>query len=90
MGKHQLFLDIEVEAQAIKKKDVVFKVYEEGEKFGELRVSQGSIVWRGRGDKDGRKLGWERFDRLMQEHASRDERRQPGTRTAVARRKLES
>ena len=87
MAKHKLFLDFDVQAQEVRTKDVVFKIYQEGEKFGELRVSQGAVVWRGRKDKDGRKLGWRRFDRLMQEHARHAERRSPGTRTSVARSK---
>jgi hypothetical protein len=36
-------------------------------KFGEFRVSQGAVVWRGRRDKKGRKLNWLQFERLMQE-----------------------
>jgi hypothetical protein len=84
---HQLFVDIELDDVEVKSKDVVFKVYRAGEKFGELRVSQGAIVWRGRRDKQGRKLSWRRFDRLMEETASRAETRKPGTRLGVPRRK---
>ena len=32
----------------VRKEDLVFKVYRDDEKFGELRVSRGAIVWRGR------------------------------------------
>lgn len=68
------------------KKDVVFKVYEGGRKFGELRLSQGAVVWRGRGDQIGRKLRWSRFDELMQSTARRAERRPPGARVTVRKR----
>jgi len=84
---HRLFLDLTVQALEVKTKDVVFKVYREGKKYGELRVSQGAVVWRGRKDKDGRKLGWERFDRLFQEAGRRAERRKPGAVISVPRRK---
>lgn len=84
---HKLFLDLAVQALDIRTKDVVFKVYREGEKFGELRISQGAVVWRGRKDKDGRKLGWKRLDRLFQEEGRRAERRPQGANIGVPRRK---
>lgn len=87
---HQLFIDIELNDVEIKAKDVVFKVYSGSEKFGELRVSQGAVVWRGRRDKQGRKLTWQRFDRLMEDAATRAETRSPGTRLTVPRSKRET
>ncbi len=84
---YKLFLDHDVRGMQIKSKDVVFKVYRGGRKFGELRLSQGAVVWRGRKDKIGRKMGWLKFDGLMQEKARLAERRRPGTRTGVAKRK---
>ena len=86
MAKHKLFVDLDVHDIEIKSKDVVFKVYQDGEKFGELRLSRGAVVWRGRSDKMGRKMGWTRFNRLMQE-ARRAETRPPGTRTITPRSK---
>lgn len=86
MAKHELFVDLDVRDMAVRKKDVVFKVYSDGEKFGELRLSQGAVVWRGRGDKDGRKMRWTKFDRVMQEEARRAERRPPGARLSVRKR----
>jgi hypothetical protein len=93
--RHELYLDLDLTGVPIKKKDVVFKVYsketgsKQSRKFGELRLSQGAVVWRGRKDKQGRKISWSRFDALMQEEARLSERRPPGTRTGVARRKRE-
>ena len=77
---YKLLLDLDVKRIQIKKKDVVFKVHRDGKKFGELRLSQGAVVWRGRSDKFGRKMGWVRFDRLMQEEARLAERRRPRSR----------
>ena len=87
MPKHQLFVDLDLTGVEVMKKDVVFKIYQEGEKFGELRLSQGSVVWRGRGDKIGRKIGWNRFNRVMQEEGRRAERRPPGSKISVAKQK---
>lgn len=36
-------------------------------KFGELQVSQGSIVWFPRFGKRGYKMDWEKFDKCMQQ-----------------------
>lgn len=87
MGKHQLFIDLDVQDLEVKSKDVVFQVYENGKKFGELRLSRGAVVWRGRSDKIGRKMRWRKFDQLMQEEARRAERRPPGARTTVRKKK---
>ena len=87
MGNHQLFVSLEVPHMEVKTKDVTFYVYEDGEKFGELRLSRGAVVWRGRNDKDGRKMRWRKFDRLMQERARRAERRPAGVRLSVPRSK---
>ncbi len=83
---YKLFIDHDVRGMQIKSKDVVFKVYRDGRKFGELRLSQGAVVWRGRKDKIGRKMGWLKFDDLMQEEARLAEWRRPGTRTGVSKR----
>ncbi len=49
--------------------DIEFLVYKDGQMFGKLLVSKGSIVWRKkRKSKRGRKLGWAAFDKLMQEY----------------------
>jgi hypothetical protein len=85
---HKMFVDVELQAVEVKKKDVVFKVYRRRHKFGELRISHGAVVWRGRGDQYGRKLSWDRFDELMQSSARRAERRAPGERLSVPKRKL--
>ena len=45
--------------------DVVFEIRADGEKLGELRVSQGTIDWYPRGVQRGVSLTWEQFDLLM-------------------------
>ena len=85
---HKVFVDLEVSAVEVKARDVVFKVYKRKKKFGELRVSRGAVVWRGRSDQLGRKLSWRRFDDLMQSVARRAERRAPESRLSVPKRKL--
>jgi hypothetical protein len=87
MPRHELYFDVDLRDVEVKSKDVVFMVYQDGEKFGELRLSRGAIVWRGRLDKLGRKLGWVKFDRIMQEQSRLAERRMPGTRTAIRKSK---
>lgn len=90
MAKHKLFIALDVQDMRVRSKDVVFKVYEDDRKFGELRLSQGAVVWRGRGDKIGRKMRWAKFDELMQERSRRSERRPPGARVTVRKKKRRS
>jgi hypothetical protein len=48
--------------------DVVFEVRSDGEKFGELRISKGSVDWIPANAQIPAKLSWEQFDRVMREH----------------------
>jgi hypothetical protein len=50
--------------------DVVFEVRSDGEKLGELHVSQGTIDWYPRSSRKGVTLRWEQFDRIMEAHRS--------------------
>jgi len=50
-------------------------VKRDGIVLGTLAVSNGSIVWFPRGTSYGYKMGWTKFDQLMQEQASRFEKR---------------
>ena len=47
----------------------------DGTVLGTLAVSNGSIVWFPRGTSYGYKMGWAKFDELMQKEASRFEKR---------------
>ena len=88
---HLLFVSVPVEDYPVRAKDIVFYLYEgrgrASAKFGELRVSQGAIVWRGSRDQYGRKLAWRRFHNLMEREGSRAEIRPPGAKKSVPRRK---
>lgn len=84
MAKHELFVSITMPVEVMKK-DVVFAVRQDGKRFGELRISRGTLVWRGHKDQIGRKLGWTKFDKIMEKEGRRDELRPPRARLSVPR-----
>lgn len=49
-------------------KDMVFKIRRNNKKFGELRVSQGAVVWIPAEKSKGRRLSWVQIDELAREH----------------------
>ena len=57
------------------KADVEFIVKRDGSVLGTLAVSNGSVVWFPKGTTYGLKVGWKKFDEMMQESATRFERR---------------
>ena len=57
------------------KADVEFEVNRDGRRLGILRISKGSLVWIKSGRSYGYKIGWKRFDELMQNNAIRFEPR---------------
>ena len=73
MAKHDVSFN--VPPRSFGKTDIEFIVKIDGEIFGKLAVSNGSFVWFPRLSRNGRKMGWERFDEMMQENAGRCERR---------------
>lgn len=58
----------EVPQRPVSFKDIVFKVRMNNKKFGELRVSQGAVVWIPAEKSKGRRLSWRQMDQLAQEH----------------------
>lgn len=56
------------------KADIEFKIRKGGKLFGTLRVSKGSIVWLPKDTTYGRKIGWKKFDEIMQ-NQKRSEKR---------------
>jgi hypothetical protein len=87
---HGVFLvlgGLEIE---IKKVDVQFIIYRgkpsKDSKFGELGVSRGAVVWRGRKDHWGRKLSWSQVNKLFERFGRRSERRKKGARKTISRR----
>ena len=64
-------IEIELPPKVVLHKDVTFVVRSDNEKLGELRISKGSVDWVPRSGRIVRRLPWERFDALMQEHGLR-------------------
>jgi len=56
-----------VPTRLLGKSDIEFVVREDGEKFGTLRISKGSLVWFPRNGVKGRKVGWGQFDAFMED-----------------------
>ena len=73
MAKHDVSFNIP--QRSLGKTDIEFIVRVDGEAFGKLAVSNGSLVWFPRLSRKGRKMSWKRFDELMQENTGRRERR---------------
>ena len=73
MAKHNV--SFEVPRRALGKADVVFRIREDADLLGTLEVSNGAIVWFPRKGKYGRKISWKRFSELMEENATRFEKR---------------
>jgi hypothetical protein len=57
----------EVPARPLGVKDLVFKVRKNGSKFGELRVSQGAVVWIPAVKSKGHRLSWRQLDAFARE-----------------------
>lgn len=73
MAKHKVVMSLP--PREIKRADASFAVERDGKKFGTLEISNGTLVWFPPYTKHGLKMGWEKFSRLMDEHATRIEKR---------------
>jgi hypothetical protein len=73
MAKHEVAFD--VPKRPLGRADIEFTVKENRSILGTLTVSNGSVVWFPKAAKYGYKMGWSRFDKMMQEHARRQEKR---------------
>ena len=73
MAKHEVA--IHIPQRPLGKADVEFLVKSGGSVFGKLAISNGSIVWFPKGKTKGCKIGWQKFDKVMQEKAIKFERR---------------
>ena len=61
-------IDVTVPAQTIKNKDMEVAIRADGRRFGRVRISRGSIDWVPANSDLPRRLTWEQFARLMDEH----------------------
>ncbi len=66
MARHEVRFT--VPERPLGKADVEFAVKRDGEVVGRLKVSNGTVVWVPKNKTYGFKLGWVKFDALMQEH----------------------
>ena len=66
---------VDMPPRPLKRQDVTFKVKQDSVLLGTLEVSNGSVVWFPRGASYGCKMGWEKFDEMMQKEAVRFEKR---------------
>ena len=73
MAKHDV--SFALPQRPLGRSDVEFRVKRNGRVHGTLEVSNGSVVWFPKGTKYGLKVGWAKFDKMMQENASRFEKR---------------
>lgn len=73
MAKHDVSFNIP--QRSLGKADVEFLVKRDNPVLGTLAVSNGSIVWFPKGTTYGLKVGWKKFNEMMQEGATRFEKR---------------
>ncbi|MEA3019504.1 MAG: hypothetical protein QOI47_1028 [Actinomycetota bacterium] len=66
MPKHDI--ELAVPAAVVKNKDVEIAVRSDDVLLGRLKLSRGSVDWYPANTVKGRRLSWERFDALMEEH----------------------
>ena len=64
-----------IPSRTLGRSDVEFDVWQKGEKLGTLAVSKGSLVWFPANTIYGYRIGWKRFDRMMQENTKGFEKR---------------
>ncbi len=69
-----------VPTRSLGKSDIEFIVNLDGERFGTLRISKGTLVWFPRSKKKGRRVSWKRFDAFMDGRKAEDGAALVGTR----------
>ncbi len=67
MANHDVKLCLQT-GLSVKKGDVLFEVKRNGRKYGTLKVSQGSVVWRQKSSTYGKKLKWDELQDLFDEY----------------------
>jgi hypothetical protein len=61
--------------QELGKADVTFQVRKDTDKFGELKISNGSAVWFPRHGKQGYRLSWSKLEELFMDNGNKIEKR---------------
>ena len=65
MAKHKVVFSIP--NKEVVNSDVVFEIFGDDTKIGELRISKGGLDYYSRDKKYPKKLTWEQFNRLMED-----------------------
>jgi hypothetical protein len=68
-------VDMTLPTREIGRADAIFEVKADGETLGALHISRGAVVWFPSGTTYGYKVGWTKFDEIMQQHGKRNESR---------------
>jgi hypothetical protein len=68
MAKHDM--TAQVPPQQIRNTDLTVEIRADGELFGDLVVSKGSISWRASGHHYVFKMGWQKFDKMMRDNGT--------------------
>ncbi len=66
-------VEFSIPSRKLGRSDVEFRVKQDGQLLGTLKVSRGSLVWFPSNTTYGYKATWERFDDLMKQHVSGEE-----------------
>jgi len=73
MAKHTV--SVTLPPRELNRADAEFTVKRDGAKFGTLTVSNGSLVWFPPYTSYGYKMRWDKFHEIMEQHATRVEKR---------------
>ncbi|CAB3800722.1 hypothetical protein LMG28688_05216 [Paraburkholderia caffeinitolerans] len=57
------------------KADITFQVRKDSDKFGELKISNGSAVWFPKNGKQGYRMSWSKLEELFLGHGNKVEKR---------------
>lgn len=68
MPQHEVRMQVPARTQVVNS-DVVFAVYADKKKLGDLKISKGTIDWKPTRRQNALQLTWEQFDQRMSETA---------------------
>ncbi len=67
MARHRI--EVSQPPKTVLHSDVVFTVWSDGVRLGELQISKGTLDWRGANRRRVTRLRWEKFAELMESQA---------------------